>query len=287
MINSKKITVGEVKTLLSLGKVVKVKTINGEFTKITNFVEKGILDTFEVKLENSNIIKVSREHKFYTNSGWVQLQHLLPDKHSILCDDGLYSTVKSITLIGKYRIVDITVDHPDHCYFGNGILNHNTGKSLICAQIVSETQKKGGLAVFFDSEFAVPKDFWKAMGIDFKNLNYVPFNTLEELFNNIELCIGAFRKANKDRLLTIIIDSFAQSSTETEVESEHGVDGYNTSKSIIMSKAMRKITSLIATQKILVVFTNQVRFNMNAGPFADKWCVDPFTTKVKIKYKIK
>jgi recombination protein RecA len=148
-----------------------------------------------------------------------------------------------------------------------------TGKSLISAQLISETQKRGGLSVFFDSEFAVDRNFWAALGVNVKDVPYVPFTTLEELFTNLELCIGAFRKANKDRLLTIFVDSVAQASTETEMESEHGINGYNTGKSIIISKAMRKITGLIAKQRILLVFTNQLRYNMQAGFGQEKWIV--------------
>lgn len=146
-----------------------------------------------------------------------------------------------------------------------------TGKSLFCGQLIAETQKRGGLSVFFDSEFAVDRAYWTALGINIKNVPYVPFTTLEELFNSMETCIGEFRKANKNRLLTMFVDSVAQASTDGEMESEHGKDGYNTGKSIIISKAMRKITGLIAQQRILLVFTNQVRYNMNAGPFGEKW----------------
>lgn len=163
-----------------------------------------------------------------------------------------------------------------------------TGKSLICAQIIAETQKRGGLSVFFDSEFSVDRSFWTALGVNISNVNYVPFTTLEEFFIKLELCIGAFRKADKNRLLTIFVDSIAQASVEKEMESEHGVDGYNTGKSIIISKAMRKITGLIARQRILLVFTNQLRYNMNAGPFGDKWVVPggkalPFACSVRLR----
>lgn len=163
-----------------------------------------------------------------------------------------------------------------------------TGKSLICAQIISETQRRGGLSVFFDSERAIDQNFWIALGVNLKNVNYVPFFTLEELFKKMEQCIGSFRKNSKDRLLTIFVDSIAQSSTDTEMESEHGVDGYNTSKSIIIGKALRKITGLISDQRILVVFTNQVRYNMNAGPFGEKWITPggkslPFACSVRIR----
>lgn len=148
-----------------------------------------------------------------------------------------------------------------------------TGKSLICAQIICETQKRGGQAVFFDSESSIDRNFWTALGVNIKNVNYVPFTTLEELFNKFELCIAAFRKVNKNGLLTIFVDSVTQASVEKEMEAEHGVDGYNTGRAIVISKAMRKITQLIAKQRILVVFTNQVRYNMNGGPFAEKWIV--------------
>lgn len=163
-----------------------------------------------------------------------------------------------------------------------------TGKSLICGHLISETQKQNGLSVFFDSESAIDKSYWTALGVKINSVNCVPFTTLEELFNKLELCIAAFRKADKDRLLTIFVDSVAQASVEKEMESEHGVDGYNTGKSIIISKAMRKITNLIARQRILLVFTNQLRYNMNAGPFGDKWITPggkglPFACSVRIR----
>jgi recombination protein RecA len=104
----------------------------------------------------------------------------------------------------------------------------------------------------------------------------------------IELVIGVFRKKDDGRLLTIFIDSVAQASVETEMESEHGVSGYNTGKAIILSKAMRKITNLVSNQRVLIVYTNQVRYNMNAGPFGDKWIVPggkalPFACSVRLR----
>jgi len=163
-----------------------------------------------------------------------------------------------------------------------------TGKSLFCAQMIAETQKRGGLSVFFDSEYSVDKSFWEALGINVKNVNYIPFVTLEELFTKMELCIGAFRKADNNRLLTVFVDSIAQSSIESEMEAEHGVTGYATGKSVVIGKALRKITGLISKQRVLVVFTNQVRYNLNAGPFGEKWIVSggkalPHACSVRIR----
>lgn len=163
-----------------------------------------------------------------------------------------------------------------------------TGKSLLCGHLIAETQRRGGHAVFFDSESAIDKNYWTALGIDISKVNCCAFTTLEELFTRLELCIGAFRKVASDRLLTIYVDSIAQASIEKEMESEHGIDGYNTGKSLILGKALRKITNLIAKQRILLVFTNQLRYNMNAGPFGDKWITPggkslPYACSVRVR----
>ena len=190
-------------------------------------------------------------------------------------------------------LLDLAISNRPHGGFPVGRMVEvsgleNTGKSLMCAQVIAETQKRGGLAVFFDSESSVDKKFWNTLGVNIRNVNYQKFTTLEELFNMLELVIGIFRKKDDDRLLTIFIDSVAQASVETEMESEHGVTGYNTAKSIILSKAMRKITNLISNQRVLVIYTNQVRYNMNAGPFQEKWITPggkalPFACSVRLR----
>jgi hypothetical protein len=105
----------------------------------------------------------------------------------------------------------------------------------------------------------------------------------------MELCVGAFRKVSKDRLLTIFVDSLTQASVESEMESEHGVDGFSTGKAKVIAKAMRKITGLIARQRILTVFTNQLRYNMNSGPHGEKWITPggkafPYACSVRVRF---
>jgi recombination protein RecA len=147
-----------------------------------------------------------------------------------------------------------------------------TGKSLIAAHIIANTQEKGGIAVMIDTENAAAPEFWAAVGVDIPNLMYVHAVTVEDIFNYLEFMIGHVRKISPDRLITFVVDSVAGASTEKEMEAVHGVDGYNTGKSITISKAMRKLTGLIGQQKILVVFTNQLRMNLQATmPGQDKY----------------
>ena len=153
----------------------------------------------------------------------------------------------------------------------NGL--EGTGKSLVSAHVVADTQKKGGIAVVIDTENAAAPEFWKSLGVDLSKLLYVQCETVEDIFEKMEQMIGIVRKSNKDRILTIIVDSVAAVSTKVELESDHGKDGFATGKSIIISKAMRKITNMIGKQKVLTVFTNQLRQNLNAMAFGDKYVV--------------
>ena len=153
----------------------------------------------------------------------------------------------------------------------NGL--EGTGKSLIAAHILASTQKKGGLGIMIDTENAAAPAFWTAVGVSIKDLVYVNLITVEEIFSKIEQAIGVARKNFPDKLVTIVVDSLAMASCETEMEAEHGVKGYNTAKAIIISMALRKITGLIGRQRILCVFTNQLRMNLNAVMFGDKWVV--------------
>jgi len=160
-----------------------------------------------------------------------------------------------------------------------------SGKSLLAAHALVSTQQKGGLAVYIDTESAVSREFLEAIGLDLNTMLYVPLETIEDIFQAIENIVESIRKSSKDRLVTIVVDSIMGASTKIEQAADYDKDGYATSKSIILSKAMRKITNMIARERICLIFTNQLRTRLGVS-FGDPWCVDPFSTKVKIRYKI-
>ena len=147
-----------------------------------------------------------------------------------------------------------------------------SGKSLVGAQLIANTQKRGGVAVLIDTETATNPEFFKAVGIDMNKLVYVHLSTVEDIFDAITNIIEKVRTGKeKDKLVTIIVDSVAAASTKKEMEADFGKDGYATDKAIIISKAMRKITGLLGRERIALVFTNQLRQKMNAPAFSDPW----------------
>jgi recombination protein RecA len=146
-----------------------------------------------------------------------------------------------------------------------------SGKSLLSAHLLAETQKLGGVAVLIDTETAVSREFLEAIGVDVSKLLYVSADSVEQIFDFTETIIEKVRQTDKNKLVTIVTDSVAAASTKTELAADYGKDGYATDKAIIISKAMRKITNMIGRQKILLVYTNQLRQKMNAMPFGDPW----------------
>lgn len=206
--------------------------------------------------------------------------------------DGRESTPTDFTdfISTGATILDVAISNRPHGGIAVGRITELTGlegsgKSLIGAQLIASTQRRGGVGVLIDTETAVNPEFFRAIGINTNKLVYVHLQTVEEIFDAITNIIEKVRTGkDKDKLVTIVVDSVAAASTKKEMEADFGKDGYATDKAIIISKAMRKITGLLGRERIALVFTNQLRQKMNAQPFADPWCVDPLTTKVKIRY---
>lgn len=145
-----------------------------------------------------------------------------------------------------------------------------SGKSLLSAHLLANTQKKGGVAVYIDTENSVSQEYLRAIGVDVDKLLYISVDTVERIFETIDVIVEKIRSSEKDRLVTIVVDSVAAASTEIEMDSEYSKDGYATAKALIMSKSMRKITGMIGRQRICLVFTNQLREKLGVM-FGDKY----------------
>jgi recombination protein RecA len=171
----------------------------------------------------------------------------------------------------------------------NGL--ESSGKSLVGAHVLAETQKKGGVAVYIDTETAVSEEFLGVIGVDINNMLYLHLETVEDIFEAIEEIVTKVRESDKDRLVTILVDSLAAASTKVELNADFDKDGWATSKAIVISKAMRKITQMIGRQRVALVFTNQLRVKLGAM-FGDPYTTSggkalPFHASTRIRLKNK
>ena len=169
----------------------------------------------------------------------------------------------------------------------NGL--EGSGKSLIGSHLLASTQRKDGIAVYIDTESAVSQEFLRAIGVDTKKMLYVHLETVEEIFDTIETIVTKIRESNKDKLVTILVDSLAAASTKVEMDADFDKDGWATAKAIIISKAMRKVTQMIARQKVALVFTNQLRQKLGVM-FGDPWTTSggkalPFHSSTRVRFK--
>ena len=169
----------------------------------------------------------------------------------------------------------------------NGL--ESSGKSLLGAHILAETQKKNGVAVYIDTETSVSQEFMEVIGIDMSKMLYLHLETVEDIFEAIEEIVIKVRESDKDRLVTIMVDSLAGASTKVEMEADFNKDGWATAKAIIISKAMRKITQMIGREKIALIFTNQLRQKLGVM-FGDPWTTSvgkalPFHASTRIRLK--
>ena len=190
-------------------------------------------------------------------------------------------------------ILDLAISNRKHGGFPVGRVCEITGleqsgKSLLAAHTLLSTQKRGGLAVYIDTENALSTEFLSAIGLNLKEMLYIPLETVEDIFETVEVIVEKIRSSDKNRLVTIVVDSIAGASTKTEMAADFDKDGYATAKAIIISKALRKITNLIGRERICLIFTNQLRQKLNAPAFSDPWTTPggkgiPFHASVRIR----
>jgi recombination protein RecA len=164
-----------------------------------------------------------------------------------------------------------------------------SGKSLLAAHALADTQRKGGLAVYIDTENAVSREFLEAIGVNLKDMLYVPLETIEDIFDAMDSIVESVRKNSRSRIVTIVVDSVAGASTKTEMAADYDKDGWATSKAIILSKAMRKITNFVGRERICLIFTNQLRTRLGVS-FGDQWTTSggkaiAFHSSVRLRLK--
>jgi len=145
-----------------------------------------------------------------------------------------------------------------------------SGKSLLAAHLLANTQKKGGLAVYIDTENAMNEEFLTTIGMDMNKMLYVQLETVEDIFEVIENIILKVKESDRNRLVTIAVDSVAAATTKIEQAQDYDKEGWATSKAIVLSKGMRKITQLIGRERVALIFTNQLREKLGVM-FGDKY----------------
>ncbi len=128
----------------------------------------------------------------------------------------------------------------------------SSGKTTLALTLVSQAQKRGGLAAFIDVEHALDPVYARKLGVNPDDLLISQPSSGEEALRICETLVRS------NALDLIIVDSVAALVTKQELEGEIG-DSTVGAQARLMSAALRKLTALISKAKTTVIFTNQLR----------------------------
>jgi len=128
----------------------------------------------------------------------------------------------------------------------------SSGKTTVALHMISEVQKRGGIAGFIDAEHALDPVYAKNIGVDIENLYISQPDNGEQA---LEIAETMLRSGAMD---IIIIDSVAALVPKAEIDGDMG-DTQVGLHARLMSKALRKLTGHINKYNCVVVFINQLR----------------------------
>ncbi len=130
--------------------------------------------------------------------------------------------------------------------------HEGTGKTTLALHIVAEAQKLGGIAAFIDVEHALDTTYARNIGVNLENVLISQPDSGEQALEIVETLIRS------GAIDVVIIDSVAALTPQAEVEGEMG-DAHVGLLPRLMSKALRKLSSVTSKSKTCVIFTNQIR----------------------------
>lgn len=145
----------------------------------------------------------------------------------------------------------------------------SSGKSLLCAHLIANVQRRGGIAVYMDTENAANPDFMRRIGVDLERLIYVQPGTIEKAFEVAEGVIMTIRAKAPDQPLLIVWDSVGNTPPQAEVEGDYDPNSRMGLGAKAMAKGLRKTTDMIGKEQVTMVFTQPLTYRMDAGTYGD------------------
>ncbi len=137
-----------------------------------------------------------------------------------------------------------------------------SGKTTLALSIIAQAQKKGGLCAFIDTEHAFDPSYARDLGVELENLYISQPDTGEQALEIAEIL------TRSGALDVFVVDSVAALVPRVEVEGEMG-DAQIGVQARLMSQALRKLTSVIHKSQTCAIFTNQIRYKIGVGAFAN------------------
>ena len=143
----------------------------------------------------------------------------------------------------------------------------SSGKTMLLCEIAGAVLRQSGQVMFLDPEARLNKEFARLFDFDLdrQDAQYHSPSTVVEVFE-------AIRKWEPERAEGVVhgvfVDSLAALTTEWEKEDK---DQYGMRRAKEFSEQCRKTCRHITRERTLVVMSNQVRQNLDAGPYGQRF----------------
>ncbi len=128
----------------------------------------------------------------------------------------------------------------------------SSGKTTLTLHMISEIQRRGGIAGFIDAEHALDPVYARNIGVDIDNLYISQPDSGEQ---GLEIAETMVRSGAID---IVVVDSVAALVPKAEIDGDMG-DSHVGLQARLMSQALRKLTAVISKTNCTVVFINQLR----------------------------
>ena len=128
----------------------------------------------------------------------------------------------------------------------------SSGKTTVALHMISEVQKRGGIAGFIDAEHALDPVYAKNIGVNIDELYISQPDSGDQALEIAETMVRS------GAMYIIVIDSVAALVPRQEIEGDMG-DSHVGLQARLMSQALRKLTPVISKSNCVVIFINQLR----------------------------
>jgi recombination protein RecA len=131
----------------------------------------------------------------------------------------------------------------------------SSGKTTLALECIAEAQKRGGIGAFIDAEHALDAGYARKLGVNVEDLLISQPDNGEQALEIAETLVQS------GAIDVLVIDSVAALVPRAEIEGEMGEPQMGL-QARLMSQALRKLTSIIARSRTVVVFINQIRMKI-------------------------
>jgi recombination protein RecA len=131
----------------------------------------------------------------------------------------------------------------------------SSGKTTLSLHVIAEAQKIGGICAFIDAEHALDPEYAKRLGVKTEELLISQPESGEQALGIVESLV------HSGKMDVIVIDSVAALTPKDEIEGDMGAHHVG-KQARLMSQALRKLTSIVAKSKTIVIFINQIRMQI-------------------------